>query len=607
MAETWATSSLDLHLDLSGPRLRTGLETALRDGVRAGRLAPGARLPSSRALASDLGIARNTVADAYGQLVAEGWLEARRGSGTRVSERAPESEAAAAPPQNEASRPRHDLRPGSPDVSAFPRSAWLAAYRRALGNAPFEALGYGDPRGRPELRRALAGYLARVRGVRATPDRLVICSGFTQGLALMCQALRSRGTRTLAVEAYSQPPHRDVAIAAGLDVRALPLDRLGAIVDGLGDAEAALLTPAHQFPLGVLLAPPRRIAAVEWAKRTGSIVIEDDYDGEFRYDRQPVGAMQALAPEHVVYAGTASKTLAPGLRIGWLALPAQLLDDVVAAKERADRHTGALEQLALAELIDSGAYDRHIRRSRLAYRRRRDRLIAALRRHAPQVEITGVAAGLHAVLKLPAGRNEQEVVAGAAEHGVAVEGLADYRAGGPDEGPAIVVGYGTPPDHGFTAAVARLTAALEAGTTRGTDILPQHAPQNAMEDPDEIARFHDRCSDLMRELLGGLALAPDQPRTFPQVEDALGWPRRRIASVLGGVARLRQTEFAGRRPYRLQDERQSDSGRWEIWMDAGQARAVRDALPPDAAQPLDRIAAASSSAARKSPSSVIEE
>ena len=573
--------------------------------MRTGRLAPGARLPSSRALAADLGIARNTVADAYGQLVAEGWLEAQRGSGTRVSERAPETEPAATSPRADAASPRHDLRPGSPDVSAFPRAAWLAASRRAVNAAPFEALGYGDPRGRPELRRALASYLARVRGVHATPDRLVICSGFTQGLALVCQALHSLGTRTLAVEAYSQPPHRDVAAGAGLNVRALPLDR-GAVVDQLRDAEAVLLTPAHQFPLGVLLAPPRRIAAVEWAKRTGNIVIEDDYDGEFRYDRQPVGAMQALASEHVVYAGTASKTLAPGLRIGWLALPAQLLDDVVAAKERADRHTGALDQLALAELIESGAYDRHIRRSRLAYRRRRDRLIAALGRHAPQVEVTGVAAGLHAVLRLPADEDERQVVGRAAEHGVAVEGLADYRAGGRDEGPALIVGYGTPPDHGFTAAVARLTAALEAGTTRAR-ILPQHAPQNAMDDPDEIARFHDRCSDLMRELLGALALAPDRRRTFPQVEDALGWPRRRIASVLGGVARLRQTEFAGRRPYRLQDERQSDSGRWEIWMDSEQARAVSDALPPDEAQPPARTAAANSSAARRRPSSVIEE
>jgi GntR family transcriptional regulator/MocR family aminotransferase len=460
MTNTWATSGVDLHLDLTGPRLRAGLEDALRDAVRSGRLAPGVRLPSSRALAADLGVARNTVADAYGQLVAEGWLVAWRGSGTRVADRVHGAQAADAPSDPERGRLRHDLRPGSPNPSAFPRSAWLAASRRALNAAPFDALGYGDARGRAELRRALAGYLARARGVRVSPEQLVVCSGFTQGLSLLCQVLRSAGARTLAFEAYGQPAHRDVAVAAGLNLRTLPVDALGAAADQLRGADAALLTPSHQFPLGVLLAPPRRIAAIEWAKRSDTIVIEDDYDGEFRYDRQPVGAMQALAPEQVVYAGTASKTLAPGLRIGWLALPAHLVDPVVAAKERADRQSSAFEQLTLAELIASGAYDRHVRRSRLAYRRRRDRLVAGLRRTAPDVRVTGLAAGLHALLQLPAGHEEEAVIARAGKHGLALEGLAEYHAGGPTLGPALVVGYGTPADHEFTAAVARLTAVL---------------------------------------------------------------------------------------------------------------------------------------------------
>jgi GntR family transcriptional regulator / MocR family aminotransferase len=461
MTQTWSTSGVDLHLDLSGPRVRLGLETALRDAVRSGRLAPGVRLPSSRALAADLGIARNTVADAYGQLVAEGWLVARRGSGTRVAERAAEPGATPSPAPEEEIRPRYDLTPGSPNLSAFPISAWLAASRRALNSAPYEALGYSDPRGRPELRRALAGYLARVRGVRVTPDRLMICSGFTQGLSLLCRALGSRGARALAVEAYGLADHRDVVRATGLATTTLPVDEFGAVVQELDDADAVLLTPAHQFPLGVLLAPERRIASVEWAQRRASVVIEDDYDGEFRYDRQPVGAMQGLDGEHVVYAGTTSKTLAPGLRLGWLALPAHLVSDVVAAKERADRNSNTLDQLALAELIDSGAYDRHIRRSRLAYRRRRDRLVATLRRHAPEVRVTGVAAGLHALLELPAGEREDEVVARAAEHGVAVQGLASFSAPGHARDPALVVGYATPPDHAFTSALARLGAALE--------------------------------------------------------------------------------------------------------------------------------------------------
>ena len=464
MAEPWATSGVDLHLDLSGPRLRAGLEAALRDAVHSGRLRPGARLPSSRALAQDLGIARNTVADAYGQLVAEGWLVARRGSGTRVAT------GAAAPPTATASitadvrPPRFDLRPGVPDLAAFPRSGWLSATRRALERAPYGALGYGDPRGRPELRRALADYLARARGVRVTPDRLVVCSGFAQGLAVLCEVLRARGARDLAVEAYGQPRHREVAASRGLAAAALPVDEHGADVSALGDAGAALLTPAHQFPLGPPLAPERRTRAIEWAIDGSRLIVEDDYDGEFRYDRQPVGAMQALAPERVVYAGTASKTLAPGLRLGWLALPPELVDEVVAAKALADGHSSSLDQLALAEFIGSGAYDRHVRRARLVYRRRRDRLVAALRRDAPRVRIAGIAAGLHALVALPAGRGEDEVVALAAERDLALEGLGAYRAGEQRHGPALVVGYGTPPEHAFTSAVARLTAVLAATT-----------------------------------------------------------------------------------------------------------------------------------------------
>ena len=464
-----ARATLDLHVDVGGPRVRAGLEAALREAVRSGRLAPGTRLPSSRSLAADLGVARNTVAGAYEQLVAEGWLVARHGSGTRV---APGAGGAAAPGVASAGgadpapppRPRHDLRPGSPDVAAFPRAAWLAASRRALADAPFDALGYGDPRGRPELRAALAAYLARVRGVRVTPDRLVVCAGFTQGLAVLSRALHDRGVRALAAEDHGQPSHREVAAAAGLAIRTLAVDDdAGARTAGLAatDAGAVLLTPAHQFPLGGVLAPGRRAAALDWAQATGGVVVEDDYDGEFRYDRQPVGAMQALAPERVVYAGTASKTLAPGLRLGWLALPADLVAGVVAAKERDDRHSAVLDQLTLARLIEGGGYDRHVRAVRLVYRRRRDRLLAALAREVPSVRPAGVAAGLHLVLELPAGVQEAAVVAGAAARGLAVEGLAAYRATDADpRPPALIVGFGAPAQHEVTTAVARLVAAL---------------------------------------------------------------------------------------------------------------------------------------------------
>jgi GntR family transcriptional regulator/MocR family aminotransferase len=471
MEREWAISSLDLHLELHrGQRpaggLRAGLEAALRDAVRTGRLGPGTRLPSSRALAGDLGLARNTVADAYSQLVAEGWLTAERGSGTRVAERVNTDPGLDATPPAPAPRQpaRYTLVPGSPDVSAFPRSAWLAATRRALTAAPSAAFGYSHPQGRPELRAALAGYLARARGVRAHPDRIVVCDGFTDGLALLARVLRQRGARTLAVEEYGLPSARATITAAGLRLAALPVDDQGAVVAAAGPAGALLLTPAHQFPLGAALAPARRTQAAEWARTTGGLIIEDDYDGEFRYDRQPVGAVQALAPEHVVYAGSASKSLAPGFRLGWLVLPAGLAPEVAAARELAAGPGSRLDQLTLAEFIGSGAYDRHVRRSRLAYRRRQDRLAAALHREAPRVRVTGVAAGLHALCELPGGQSEAHVVARAAARGLEVDALDRYRAAdagvGPAQRQALVVGYGSPPEHAFSHAVARLCAAL---------------------------------------------------------------------------------------------------------------------------------------------------
>lgn len=370
MAETWAISGVDLHLDLGGARVRVALESALRDAVRTGRLSAGLRLPSSRSLAGDLGIARNTVAAAYAQLVAEGWLDARQGSGTRVAVRTVATNAPTAAPGVEKRPIRYDLRAGTPDLSAFPRAAWLAAARRALRTAPYEAIGYGDPRGRLELRQALADYLSRARGVHASPDRIVISSGFAQGLTLLCQALRARGATSVATEAYGHQSHRSAVDAAGLQHTTVSVDAEGAAIDELADVDAALLTPAHQFPLGPTLVAQRRIRAVGWACETGGFIVEDDYDGEFRYDRQPLGAMQALGPEQVVYAGTASKSLAPGLRLGWLVLPADLIEETLAAKRLTDGPS-TFDQLTMADFVASGGYDRHVRRSRLAYRRRR--------------------------------------------------------------------------------------------------------------------------------------------------------------------------------------------------------------------------------------------
>ncbi|MFE7317282.1 PLP-dependent aminotransferase family protein [Streptomyces sp. NPDC057555] len=482
MEKSRATFGQDLHLDLDGPGgLRASLMAALREAVRSGRLAPGTRLPSSRSLAADLGIARNTVADAYAELVAEGWLRARQGSGTEVAwgdlpdgirgralPRAgrPAPRRAPAPPSPPAAQPRFDLTPGTPDVSAFPRSAWLAAARRALTAAPSEAFGYGDPAGRPELRAVLADYLARVRGVRADPERIVICAGFMQGLGLVSRALKARGGAPgrIATESYGLHFHRDVLTRAGLGTVPLPVDADGADTGALAALDplrAALLTPAHQFPIGVPLHPDRRAAAVNWARATGGYILEDDYDGEFRYDRQPVGALQGLDPDHVVYLGTASKSLAPALRLAWMVVPDRLIDRVLEIKSTGEWQSGALDQLTLAEFLSSGAYDRHLRGMRLRYRRRRDHLVAALAEHAPHVHVSGIAAGLHAVLELPPG-TEQSIVQAALWQGLAVHGLTEFTdpAGPALARDALVIAYGRPPEHSFSAVLDALLRAL---------------------------------------------------------------------------------------------------------------------------------------------------
>ncbi|WP_395292801.1 PLP-dependent aminotransferase family protein [Kitasatospora hibisci] len=465
---TATTSGSDLHLELpaAGGR-RAALMAALREAIRSGRLAPGTRLPPYRALAADLGIARNTAADAYAELVAEGWLTARQGSGTTVADRAEPVAPTGGRRPPRVQRPSHDLRQGQPDASSFPRTAWLAAARRALTAAPNEAFGPGDPQGRRELRTVLADYLARARGVRTDPDRIVICSGFAHALRLLYEGagavLPSPGSGPLAVEAYGLGFHRGLLARAGVSTVPLPLDEHGARIDGLvthKKVRTVLLTPAHQFPTGGPLHASRRAAVVDWARRHGGLVLEDDYDGEFRYDRQPVGAVQGLDPERVVYLGTASKSLTPALRLGWMVLPDHLVDRVLAAKGEREAWSSALDQLTLAEFIGSGGYDRHVRRMRRRYRDRRDHLVAALAGRAPHIEVSGIAAGLHAVLRLVPG-TERSVLKAAAYHGLAVDGLADYRHPGigPEEMPAtdgLVVGYATPPDHAYQTAVATL-------------------------------------------------------------------------------------------------------------------------------------------------------
>ncbi|MFH8384552.1 PLP-dependent aminotransferase family protein [Kitasatospora sp. NPDC018058] len=466
----------DLHLDLpaTGGR-RAALMAALREAIRNGRLAPGTRLPPYRTLAADLGLARNTAAEAYAELVAEGWLTARQGSGTTVAERAAPVPSTRARRPSARPGPVHDLRQGQPDAASFPRTAWLAAARRALTVAPNEAFGPGDPHGRRELRTVLADYLARARGVRTDPDRIVICSGFAHALRLLfdgaAPALPPAEQGPLAVEAYGLGFHRGLLAAAGVTAVPLPIDEHGARVGELAhrpDVRTVLLTPAHQFPTGGPLHAGRRAGVIDWARGHGGLVLEDDYDGEFRYDRQPVGAVQGLDPERVFYLGSTSKSLSPALRLGWMVVPDHLVDRVLAVKGEREGWASALDQLTLAEFIDSGGYDRHVRRMRRRYRDRRDQLVAALAANAPHIEVSGIAAGLHAVLRLEPG-TERSVLKAATYRGLALDGLADYRhpAVTPEAMPTtdgLVVGYATPPDHAYPAALAALCDILPPPT-----------------------------------------------------------------------------------------------------------------------------------------------
>jgi GntR family transcriptional regulator/MocR family aminotransferase len=474
---THPSLQLDLHLELGETRPARALERALRDAIVAGRVPAGQRLPPARGLATDLGIARTTVSEAYAQLTAEGWLEARVGAGTWVARKphAAGAQAPAAPPAP-AGRPgagapgaqMASLYAGRPDPTLFPRREWLAATRRALESASASELGDLDPRGAQRLREQLAAYLARTRGVHASADRTLIGRGFGSLLALACQALAAGGGRRLAVEELGHGEHRGIVAAAGLEAVPLPVDEHGADVTRLhAGIDGVLLTAAHQFPAGVPLSPARRRAVTGWAQATGGLVIEDDYDGEFRYERRAVGALQAMAPDHVLYIGTASKALAPAVGLAWAVPPERFLPRMLACRSELDKPRDALNQLVLAEFLDGHGYDRHVRRMRAEYRRRREHLERQLASRAPAARLTGVPAGLQAVVELPAGADADVVVAEGLRRGVAFRALAEYavapRAGHP---PAVVLGFGAPPasraGHDITMAVAAIEAGLAA-------------------------------------------------------------------------------------------------------------------------------------------------
>ncbi|TDD87318.1 PLP-dependent aminotransferase family protein [Actinomadura rubrisoli] len=457
---------IELNRDAGVP-LHRQIEASIRASIRAGRLRADASLPPTRTLAAGLGVSRGVVVEAYQQLVAEGYLASRSGGYTRVAASMPPAAGAAAaasvaPPSARGAGFKVDFGYGRTDVSQFPRAAWLRSVRTVLTTTPNDRFAYLDGRGVPELREALCDYLNRVRGTSSVPGNVVVCNGYGQGISLLIQVLVKHGARRIALEdPSSNDDARVLAGAAGLDVVGIPVGPDGVQVEALhrADADAVVLTPSHQWPTGGVLSAAARAEVIRWARRRGAIVVEDDYDAEYRYDRSPVGAMQGLAPDHVVYCGTASKTLAPGLRLGWLVLPPRLVADVAAAKLLADRGSPVIDQLTFADFLARGEFDRHLRRMRPVYRRRRDALLDALRAHLPDLEPAGVAAGQHVVAWLPPDLDEAAVVAAAARHGLGIHGLGPFRIAGPGPG-GLIFGYAILGEPAIAEGVALLATAV---------------------------------------------------------------------------------------------------------------------------------------------------
>ncbi|GAC1406694.1 MAG: PLP-dependent aminotransferase family protein [Mycobacterium sp.] len=437
--------------------LHRQLADGLRDGIRAGRLTPATRLPSTRVLAEDLGVSRRLVVDAYSQLTAEGFLLSRHGSGTRVA-----TVDAASTLERDAGEPPKrfdvDFAPGSPDLGSFPRHAWLRALRHGLAETESHEFGYVAAQGLFSARVAVAGYLRRTRGVLTGPEHIVLCSGATQAIALLASALSAQA---LAMEDPGFWLHRMVLQHNGVQPLPVPVDDAGLDIAALAanGATAVLATPAHQSPTGVVLSAARRTALVQWV-REGNLVIEDDYDAEYRYDRAPVGALQGIVPDRVAYVGSTSKTLAPGLRIGWMVLPSHLVGAVTLAKSLADAGSSVMDQIAFAKLLMSGGYDRHLRQMRRRYLTRRNALLRALALFLPEATVLGAAAGVHLTIRLPDGFPVETLVDRAAKKRVRVEPLAPCYADIRAAPPGLMLGYANLTKSQIVAGVQILAEAM---------------------------------------------------------------------------------------------------------------------------------------------------
>jgi GntR family transcriptional regulator/MocR family aminotransferase len=468
--ETSQPVELLLSVSRDGSRtLASQIEDQLRSAIRRGALKPGAQVPSTRDLARQLRVSRRVVVEVYAQLAAEGYLNVRQGARPRVANGSATTSAASAEPAPKPPRVRFDFRPSRPDVSAFPRASWLRSLRTSLASVGDAELTYGDPRGAGTLRVTLADYLGRVRGVVADPERIVVTNGYSQGLTLVCQGLVAAGASRIAVENPGTLDDREIVTRTGLEVVPIGVDEAGIRMEELERAapDAVIVTPAHQQPTGVVLSGDRRTALIAWLRDHDAFAIEDDYDAEYRYDRAAVGALQGLAPDRVVYAGSTSKTLMPALRLGWLALPASLVAAVSHEKLIADRGATRIEHYAFADFVARGELDRHLRRMRVRYRKQRDALIQALARELPEATVTGIAAGLHVNAQLPGSDDEQAIRAQAERRGVVFNTMSDYRSDSHDDPPTLMLGYGRLPEPAIVPGVQAIAEAVRAARESG--------------------------------------------------------------------------------------------------------------------------------------------
>lgn len=456
---------MDFHLvlDRRAP-LRAQVERELREAIRSGRLHAGSKLPPSRLLADELQVSRGVVVEAYSQLVAEGYLVARSGDGTRIAEGLAQQPPAARAASAVSPRVRYDLRSGVPDLSFFPRREWQSAIATSLRELPDIAFAYGSRRGLRALRIALSEYLGRVRAVVADPERMFIVCGAAHGLATLWQTLRQRGATRVAVEDPSWPAIPGTIAQAGLEAVPVCVDDQGLDVVELKrlDVDAVVLSPAHQYPTGVVLAPERRAELISWARRRGTLIVEDDYDAEYRYDRDPLAALQGLAPDCVAYLGTASKTLAPGLRLAWLLVPSHLVGETAAQRGVTRAMPGMLEQAAYARLLQRGDVDRHLRRTRHRYDARRNALVEALAEQMPTASVGGASAGLHLIAWLPEGGEETAIADAASRRGIAIHTLHQDCSVTAPAAQALLLGYGLISEPAIPRAVRELAALAAA-------------------------------------------------------------------------------------------------------------------------------------------------